>query len=388
MISRPSTPVELKGYPVSALPDTASLAGPLRPLAQTAALLSEECHALDHLVAELYRDVERLQDELWHKAQEVDEGRRRLAERGRQLAEQRKERDRLAQLLDQQQVQLQQALAELQNLQTSAARQQEVLAEREAARLAMLEQRLKSVESERDELRQKLAQHDAAAQEACRDKGREEERLALGALREELAALRQQWNMAQEELAAAWGELSALRQAPPADAPSQAAVVDELALLRQQLAQTQAQLAQSQQQLAEVLARADAAASPPPAPTADASMAERLATLERERLELEAELELVRSRATELQQIVQQQRRELNEQRADITTELRLLRDLIEQQRSAEASGYLPEEEAALVGAAPRGAEMAGPAPDPVVSSVMAQFARLQKDVALRRRKK
>lgn len=368
---------------MSALPESASLTGPLRPLAQTAALFREECHALDQLVAELYRDIERLQDALWHKAEEVEEGRKRLAERGRQLAEQRKERDRLAQLLEQQQAQLEQAVAEIRRLQESAACQQEAQAEREATRLAMLEQRLRSVESERDELRQRLAQHEASG-----DSEPAEERQTLVALRDELAALRQQWVAAQEALSAARAELASLRQAAPADAQPAAAVVDELALLRQQLAQTQGQLAQAQQQLAEVLDRSAAAASQPPAQEADAALTQRLATLERERLELETELELVRSRATELQQIVQQQRRELNEQRADITTELRLLRDLIEQQHAAEAERYLPEEEPALVGAAPRGAELTGPAPDPVVSSVMAQFARLQKDVALRRRKK
>jgi hypothetical protein len=49
---------------------------------------------------------------------------------------------------------------------------------------------------------------------------------------------------------------------------------------------------------------------------------------------------------------------------------------------------YEPEEEAALVGATAQSAEPGGCAPDPVVSSVMAQFARLQKDVAQRRKKK
>jgi len=111
---------------------------------------------------------------------------------------------------------------------------------------------------------------------------------------------------------------------------------------------------------------------------------ERLSALERERVELESELELVRTRATELQEIVNQQRRELVEQRADITTELRLLRELVESRpQQAEYEG----EDEALVTAASH-SEPLGSSPDPVVSSVMAQFARLQKDVAQRRKKK
>jgi hypothetical protein len=84
--------------------------------------------------------------------------------------------------------------------------------------------------------------------------------------------------------------------------------------------------------------------------------------------------------------VVNQQRRELVEQRADVTTELRLLRELVEQRQAQTAEEFEPEEEA-LVGAAARGEAVAS-APDPVVSSVMAQFARLQKDVAQRRKKK
>jgi hypothetical protein len=119
---------------------------------------------------------------------------------------------------------------------------------------------------------------------------------------------------------------------------------------------------------------------------ADEATLGRLAGLERERVELESELELVRTRATELQEVVNQQRRELVEQRADVTTELRLLRELVEQRQAQTAEEYVPDDDA-LVGAASRG-EAIGSTPDPVVSSVMAQFARLQKDVAQRRKKK
>jgi hypothetical protein len=112
----------------------------------------------------------------------------------------------------------------------------------------------------------------------------------------------------------------------------------------------------------------------------------KVSGLERERLELESELELVRTRATELQEVVNQQRRELVAQRADVTTELRLLRELVEQRPSRTAVEYEPDEEPALVGAVSTAAF--GRPAGSVVSSVMAQFARLQKDVAQRRKEK
>ena len=64
---------------------SANLAPPLRPLAETAALFRQECTALDHLIEELYRDVELLREELAKKGDEIEEGRRKLAQRGAQL---------------------------------------------------------------------------------------------------------------------------------------------------------------------------------------------------------------------------------------------------------------------------------------------------------------
>jgi hypothetical protein len=65
---------------------------------------------------------------------------------------------------------------------------------------------------------------------------------------------------------------------------------------------------------------------------------------------------------------------------------LRLLRELVEQRKVHVHEDYEPDDDA-LVGAGVRGDSGGAPA-DPVVSSVMAQFARLQKDVAQRRKKK
>jgi hypothetical protein len=152
--------------------------------------------------------------------------------------------------------------------------------------------------------------------------------------------------------------------------------------MRRQLAETQAQLGDARQELSGAIERATAAASQA-APAVVSGAGEET----RERVELESELELVRTRATELQEVVNQQRRELVEQRADVTTELRLLRELVEQRRERPIESYEPEEDDSLVAASAR-SDSSGSVPDPVVSSVMAQFARLQKDVAQRRKKK
>lgn len=407
---------------------SANLASPLRPLAETAALFRQECSALDHLIEELYRDVEQLREELVKKSDDIEEGRRKLAERGRQLAEQRKESGRLVGLLEQQETRAAETLNEVKSLRDQLAREREESQQREAARTAFLEQKLRSIEGERDQLRHELNVLQATAAASNSSGGAPAESLAP--LLSELGEMRRQLGETQAPLLSELGEMR--RQLGQTQAPllselgemrrqfgeTQAPLLSELGEMRRQfgetqnqigqqhaqfsetrsaLDQTQAQLAEARTQLAAAIERSTAAveaqvalvaAQPAAGQPADEQTVARFNGLERERLELESELELVRTRATELQELVNQQRRELVEQRADVTTELRLLRELVEQRGSTRAAvEYEPEEEPALVGASSRGGSD-GPPADPVVSSVMAQFARLQKDVAQRRKKK
>jgi DNA repair exonuclease SbcCD ATPase subunit len=338
------SPLAAKGWHVSTLSNQ-NVAVPLRPLAETAAQFRQECSALDHLVEELYRDVEQLRDELLKKADEIDEGRHKLAERGAQLAEQRKESAKLLHLLEQQETRLGEALTEIKSLREQSTREREESKERENARFAFLEQKLRSAEAERDQVRHEL-------------------------------------NVVQASVAASGNGAGSGEGLAP--------LMSELGDLKRQLTETQTQLSESRTQLAATIERAAAASAAPVVVSGDGQSVDqatlgRLANFERERVELESELELVRTRATELQEVVNQQRRELVEQRADVTTELRLLRELVEQRQALAPEEYASDE--ALVGAAAHSEPM-GSAPDPVVSSVMAQFARLQKDVAQRRKKK
>jgi len=374
---------------------------PLRPLAETAALFRQECSALDHLVEELYRDVEQLRDDLVRKSDEIEDARRKLAERGRQLAEQRKESGHLTHLLEQQETRLTEAVTQIKSLGEQSAREREEGRERENSRFAFLEQKLRTVESERDQSRHELNVLQAAAAANGGNPGTAE---GLAPLMTELGNMRRQLSETQTQLAEARTQLSgAIERSSASGGPTSDSLpgfMEELGQMRRQLGETQAQLGQTQNQLGETrtqlteaIDRATAAAQASAhvvasgdGQPADAETSARLASIERERVELESELELVRTRATELQEVVNQQRRELVEQRADITTELRLLRELVEQRREHGDAEYESEDEA-LVGASARG-ESIGSAPDPVVSSVMAQFARLQKDVAQRRKKK
>src|SRR4051794_1132894 len=90
-------PLAAKGWHVSSNSSNPNGAAPLRLLAETAALFREETFALDHLVQDLYRDIEQLAGELMRKGDELEEGRRKLAALRPQAADQNKEGARLVQ---------------------------------------------------------------------------------------------------------------------------------------------------------------------------------------------------------------------------------------------------------------------------------------------------
>jgi DNA repair exonuclease SbcCD ATPase subunit len=256
-----------------------------RPLAETTAAIREECGNFHHLAGELYADIERLGDELLHKADEIEIVRKQLDERERELAEERQQTSELGELLETQQALVEQAISELQSLRRQST--------------------------------------------------------------------------------------------------------EELGELRRQLGATQAQLGDARTQLHDAIARAAEAASQAAIAKSGPAVADetraRLAKLEHERRDLEEENKLLRARATALQETVNEQRRDLNEQQAEISTELKQLRDLL-----AERGHDFPhvDHDVAVTVAAATAHDESEHQRDPVVSSVMAQFARLQKDVAQRRKKK
>jgi chromosome segregation ATPase len=320
-----------------------NLALPLGPLAEVALDYRQQCTALDQLAEELYREVEHLQDELVRKADELEHARHKLVDRGGQ---DQMDGLKLLHLLEQQETRLSEALREIKQLREQVASEREEARQREATHSASLEHKLRAAEAEREQLKHEL--HVLQATAAPGTGGSE----------------------------------------------SLAPLMSELGDLRRQLGETLGQLGETRTQLAAAIERSAAAhlqnlpVTPADKSTLDEDSRSKLESLSQERVELEAELELVRTRAVELQEIVNQQRRELAEQRADVTSEIRSLREVIQQQIRHIEEGNPPEHEAALATVDARNNDNGAAAPDPVVSSVMAQFARLQKDVAQRRKKK
>jgi DNA repair exonuclease SbcCD ATPase subunit len=339
------------------------------PLQDAAAQFRDECAAWEQATHDLFSDLDRLREELSTKAQELDDGRRRLAERGRQLADQRKEANRLAQLLEQQEAQLGEALGELRGLR-------------------------EQLDQERDESRR-------------RDDERSE------SLQSQVTALNDQISRLQTERDEL-KTLVALAQSDGAGGASSAQVIEPLlkhfADLKHSMDSTRSELAGALERVAgRVAERAAAGGSSNPSLAAD-DLA-KMHDLEKEHLELESELELVRARAAELQELVQQLKRELVEQRSGMTDELRELRRMLGQQAEAPANREAYREPAGegFTESRPEGRKpamtMTLPARDPsrenvrdsvplaatadaATHAVMAQFAKLQKDVASRRKKK
>ena len=120
--------------------------------------------------------------------------------------------------------------------------------------------------------------------------------------------------------------------------------------------------------------------------TSEGTSTDQLLALEQEREALEKELEVVRNRAAELNETVAEQQRAIAEQKTELSSELQQLRKLVEKQADLIADragmGSIPTP----VVAAP--VTVQTQPSDPVVTSVMAQFVKLQKDVAQRRRRK
>jgi chromosome segregation ATPase len=105
------------------------------------------------------------------------------------------------------------------------------------------------------------------------------------------------------------------------------------------------------------------------------------AAWEQERAALEAELETVRNRSAELAETLSEQKRLSAQQQAEWSSELKRMRSLLEAisgQMVQDGSGTAATRSA-------RGETAAGAAADPVLDSVMAQFAMLQQEVTQRR---
>ncbi|MBM4004695.1 MAG: hypothetical protein FJ295_15660 [Planctomycetes bacterium] len=133
----------------------------------------------------------------------------------------------------------------------------------------------------------------------------------------------------------------------------------ELAQVREQFSQAQAEIMALREQLR---SSADSGAD-----------LQAMQKLEQERNELLDEMELLRERAVALSQNLVDQKVEMDRQREELTNELKHLRKFVEVQTEM------------MMNRSPLGAPPAKPA-DAVTSAVMAQFSKVQRDAAERRR--
>ncbi len=189
----------------------------------------------------------------------------------------------------------------------------------------------------------------------------------------------------------------------------------DLEAMQQKLLNVQAELCEERGKLAEERQRfSEQNNKPPVGSETDESLQSKVAELEQDRAALEEELEGVRARAVGMAQTLAEQKRQMAEEHAEWSAELRQLRRTLDKQASwisqhaeigaaSYGSGdpYLPQTASTngfAAGTAPghngRGHPTyfpnaaSAPAPrlaDPVVGSILSQFELLQKDVARRR---
>jgi len=347
---------------------------------------SEVFDQLDGLASELTQrgkqwlaQRQEAQSELARRAEEIERQRATLAERQRELeeaaggesevvppmpdpaleellAEARREREQMQGVQD--------------AVQAQVARLADVAAElasaRQVARLADVAAELASARSRLVEPPEN-ASHDG---ESLRQWLEE-----IHAQHQQLLGAQQAAQSQAEQLAGVVGELAAAREA-------WTAAQDQLREHREQLNDIRAAFASGQgddelkQQISELQQK-------------HAELKQHHARLEQERTLLEGELETVRNRAAEMAESLAEQKRGLARQQTQWADELKQMRRLMEA-LSRRLSETPPAPAAAPQPAAPSasGAEAGHSSDDdPVLDSVMAQFQMLQQDLARRRAK-
>jgi chromosome segregation ATPase len=347
------------------------------PLRAVALQLREEFSSFDRLMNDVFADVEQLRDQLQLKMAEVDDSRARLAERGRQLADQRKENGRLTHQLEQHEARLDAAIEELRLLRTQIEQERVTSAEREQRFQQATSEQLVLAHAERDRLLARIQELESrppvVVTEGAGTSSESVSDESWLAVLSQLEAVREDVLSTRTQLADAVGRVS-VAAADGSASPTSTQQFSELQTQLERLRQEQRSLEKSHD---EVL---------------------------RERDRLEGELELVRTRACELEEVVSEQQDQLAQQHEDVSDELRQLKSVIESQLSNIGRKSQVFERAAAPTPVPVTAPVApsssnatipqsalsaeAPPADPVVNSVMAQFARLQKDVAQRRKKK
>jgi predicted nucleic acid-binding Zn-ribbon protein len=345
----------------------------LEPLHQSVAEFQTGCGELEELLDEMFQEMDRLRIDLLNRMGTLDQQQAKLDDQGEQLEQQRGEIDSLKSQLKERDSQLADVQQELEQTQSEFRNQ--------------LSQNEDSASTAQQQLQEELGK----SQTQCESLSQQ-----IGELQTEVDRLQ----AAENELTEARAELQA-QAVSSEQAASTAreqlqqqldASQQHCESLEQQLAQTRSEMARfadMEVELAETrrqLLNAQQPGSQSDEIGGNSEDANRLAALTQERDALEEELELVRGRASELTETVAAQEQQLHEKQKGSTDELQQLRRLVEKQAELIAERAAPPAEQPT---RERNSDTKQAADDDaVVSSVMAQFAKLQKNVSQRRKQK
>lgn len=226
----------------------------------------------------------------------------------------------------------------------------------------------------------------------------ERQRAEIAALREGLLAdIRAEVNQAVTASVCREGLLEKVVADFQQDRQAFQTALDEARAQWSQAAQTQAEIAELRSELRQWLEQqAKRQAQSADAEPADAlkeqirRLEKEREVMERERATLEAELETVRARAAELAETLDQQKRQVAEERARWTEEIRRFRQIVElmsASRGEKRASGIPSGPPPTSGPGAETAPSGSRLPDAALDSIIAQFELLQKDVARRRKR-
>jgi chromosome segregation ATPase len=345
-------------------------------LCESLGQLRSVCHGLDDFMRGLFDDLRGMYDDLDRRRGDLDGARRQLETEGKQLDVQRQQLAEQRIGLDEQRQQLADATQRLCDAKRDLEHQRGQSA---ASADAELTKFVEQLQSERDRLQSEL---DAAVAQSRQFAGAA---CDTAALQVELAQARTETANLQTVLAQAKAEIVSVRS----DFSAAQAAADVLAAESLAHKQRVAELTDELATAREDLAHAEAAPSQNQSAEAE-SLQKEIHDLINERSVVELQLEVVRERAAELTERLEEQDRQFASERkrwqAEIGEMTRLL--TLSSRYAGGAQVELPA--AAAVATAPKASAADEPAEapasaNPVVDSVMAQFRAVQKEAAKRR---
>jgi chromosome segregation ATPase len=331
-----------------AVPGGSSLAlSASAPLCESLAQLRQACAGLDEFVGALFDELRLLYRELDERREQLEAARRELALDRDQLAKQHHILASDRSMLDRRETDLQAQVANLD------------------AYRSELDRRRNDLEQLRTEAERRQTEARTAADQLAADKANwEKTRQAGGDSSQETEALQREFQQLAAERDRLWSDLDAARDRITTLAATAVDAAESRALLataRAEASQYQAELTRVREQLqtAELSLVGGAAGERSP-----------------DQADVESQLELVRERAAELADRLDEQERDFAAERRRLQTELAEARQNAEREPSAGGDG------AASLTRRPNGGARAA---NPVIDSVAAQFRLVQRDAARRR---